>query len=143
MYVHSSWIAMAIVTALGCISFVSGSVHTNAQESGSQAASTPATPRQATPADAPMAELTIGMVDIAFEPDEFTIPAHTDVTVRLPNRGVIVHDFNLDPLNIRSGLIQPGDETTVTINAPAGDYEYYCSVPGHRAAGMVGTMHVT
>ena len=118
-------------------------MRTNAQESSSPAASTPATPRQATPTGAPVTELTVDMVDIAFEPAEFTIPANTDVTVHLPNRGVIVHDFNIDALDIRSGLVQPGDETTVTINAPAGDYEYYCSVPGHRAAGMVGTMHVT
>ena len=38
--------------------------------------------------------------------------------------------------------LPPGGETPVTINAPPGDYEYYCSVPGHRAAGMVGTLPV-
>ena len=26
------------------------------------------------------------------------------------------------------------------INAPAGTYEYYCNVPGHKEAGMVGTL---
>jgi uncharacterized cupredoxin-like copper-binding protein len=30
----------------------------------------------------------------------------------------------------------------VTINAAPGDYQYYCSIPGHKEAGMVGTIHV-
>jgi hypothetical protein len=25
----------------------------------------------------------------------------------------------------------------------AGDYTYYCAVPGHRSAGMQGVIHVT
>jgi nitrite reductase (NO-forming) len=108
---------------------------------------TPATP-EATPAATPGAtpvaatEVTVEMVDIDFNPNEFTIPAHTDVTVRLPNLGQIVHNFNVDPLDIQSGDVPPGGETTVTINAAAGDYEYYCSIPGHRQAGMVGALHV-
>jgi nitrite reductase (NO-forming) len=134
MYYRFTLIGMAIVALLGFIPFAVGSMRTDAQE---------ATPPQGTPAGTPVTELTVEMIDIAFDPDEFTIPANTDVTVHLPNRGVIPHDFNIDALDIRSGLVQPGEETTVTINAPSGDYEYYCSVPGHREAGMVGTMHVT
>ncbi len=87
-------------------------------------------------------EVTVEMVDIDFNPNEFSIPATTEVTVRLPNRGEIVHNFHIDPLEVHSEDVQPGGETTVTINAEAGDYEYYCSIPGHREAGMVGTVHV-
>jgi uncharacterized cupredoxin-like copper-binding protein len=35
-----------------------------------------------------------------------------------------------------------GGEATITINVPAVEYDYYCAVPGHRAAGMVGTLRV-
>jgi uncharacterized cupredoxin-like copper-binding protein len=38
--------------------------------------------------------------------------------------------------------VSPGDTGSATINAPAGTYEYYCNVPGHREAGMVGTLTV-
>ncbi len=31
---------------------------------------------------------------------------------------------------------------TLVLNLPAGNYTYYCSVPGHRQAGMVGTLTV-
>jgi Cu/Zn superoxide dismutase len=113
-------------------------------------AATPgATPAGATPAaegtpvsEAAATEVTVEMVDIDFNPNEFTIPANTDVTVRLPNRGAAVHNFHIDPLDIHSEDVAPGEETTVTINAEPGDYEYYCSIPGHRQAGMTGTVHV-
>jgi plastocyanin len=82
------------------------------------------------------------MVDIAFTQKELTIPANTDVTVELTNNGATAHDFVIDELGINSGAVEPGASTTVTINAPAGTYEYYCSVPGHRPAGMVGTLTV-
>ena len=52
-----------------------------------------------------------------------------------------VHDFSIDALNIAVTL-NPGESGEVTINAPAGTYEYYCSIPGHKAAGMVGTLTV-
>jgi uncharacterized cupredoxin-like copper-binding protein len=81
-------------------------------------------------------------VDIAFEPKEFTIPANTDVTVTLTNDGALQHDFTVDELGIKSELLNGGETTTVTINAAAGSYEFYCSVTGHREAGMVGTLTV-
>jgi outer membrane protein assembly factor BamB/plastocyanin len=106
-----------------------------------------ATPIAATPiVDAtPVAEeeeaLLIDMVDIAFVPDEFTIEADTDVVIDFINTGVAVHDFTIDELDIKI-VLNPGEEGELTINAPAGTYEFYCSVPGHRQAGMVGTMTV-
>jgi len=79
--------------------------------------------------------------DIYFEPAEFSIPADTDVTVLLPNDGVTLHNFSIDELGI-SVDIDPGATQETVINAPAGEYEYYCNVPGHKQAGMVGTLTV-
>jgi nitrite reductase (NO-forming) len=94
---------------------------------------------QAAPAAA--APVTVVSHDIYFDPKEVTIPANTDVTVDLPNEGVTLHDFSIDALGI-SVSIQPGATEHVVVNAPPGDYEYYCNVPGHKEAGMVGTLHV-
>jgi uncharacterized cupredoxin-like copper-binding protein len=80
--------------------------------------------------------------DIFFEPSEVTIPANTDVTVNLPNEGAAPHNFSIDTLGIDVD-IAPGATEQVVINAPAGEYEYYCNVPGHKEAGMVGTLIVT
>ena len=79
--------------------------------------------------------------DIYFEPTELAIPADTDVTVTLPNEGVTLHNFAIDELSIDVD-IEPGATQEAVINAPAGVYEYYCNVPGHKAAGMVGTLTV-
>jgi uncharacterized cupredoxin-like copper-binding protein len=81
-------------------------------------------------------------VDLAFEPKEFTIAADTDVTVTITNDGALQHDFTIDELDVASDLFDGGSSGTVTINAPAGTYEFYCSVPGHKEAGMIGTLTV-
>jgi uncharacterized cupredoxin-like copper-binding protein len=108
------------------------------------AASTPASP-----AASAASGVTLDLVDIAFEPTELTIPADQDVTVTLTNKGASQHNFsitdnnnpNVKNLNI-SVNVAPGQTQTVTINAPAGDYYFFCNVPGHEAAGMHGMMHV-
>jgi plastocyanin/mono/diheme cytochrome c family protein len=62
-------------------------------------------------------------------------------TVEVQNTGASLHDFVVDELGI--DVDAPAGETvTVTIPADAapGEYEFYCSVPGHAQAGMVGTL---
>jgi uncharacterized cupredoxin-like copper-binding protein len=36
-----------------------------------------------------------------------------------------------------------GGSRTLTLNLKPGTYTFYCTVPGHRAAGMEGTLTVT
>ena len=79
--------------------------------------------------------------DIYFEPKEITIPANTDVPFTLPNDGAAAHNFSIDELGISVDLA-PGSTEKTVINAPPGTYEYYCNVPGHKEAGMVGTLIV-
>jgi plastocyanin len=85
--------------------------------------------------------VTVESYDIYFEPSELSIPADTEVTVSLPNEGVTLHNFSIDELGI-SVDIAPGATEETVINAPAGEYEYYCNVPGHKPAGMLGTLTV-
>jgi plastocyanin len=101
-------------------------------------------PDEATPAaEASAGEgVQVSAVDIAFEPKELTISANTDVVVTITNNGALQHDFTIDELGVKSDLLGGGESTEVTINAAAGTYEYYCSVTGHREAGMVGTLTV-
>ena len=84
---------------------------------------------------------TVERVDVAFVPDELTIPADTDVTVSLPNTGAATHDFTIDDLGIHV-VARSGETGSVTINAAAGRHEYYCSIPGHKQGGMVGALLV-
>jgi glucose/arabinose dehydrogenase/plastocyanin len=115
---------------------------------GTEEAATPvAGGEEATPADGAgggdMATTQdVTLVDIAFQPAELTIPANTDVTINLTNQGALPHSFDIDELGVNSGDIAAGQSGTVTINAAPGTYEYYCAVPGHKEAGMVGTLTV-
>ncbi|MEZ4564128.1 MAG: cupredoxin domain-containing protein [Thermomicrobiales bacterium] len=113
-----------------------------AEQAAASPAAEEATPAEEAAAPAASAEpVTVVSHDIYFDPKEITIPANTDVTISLPNEGVTLHDFSIDELGI-SVSIDPGATEEVVINAPAGTYEYYCNVPGHKAAGMVGTLTV-
>jgi uncharacterized cupredoxin-like copper-binding protein len=82
----------------------------------------------------------VEFVDIAFEPAELGIPAGTDVPLRFVNDGALPHNFTIDEPAVFSGDLDPGTSSEVVVNVPAGEYEYYCSIPGHRQAGMVGTL---
>ncbi len=102
-----------------------------------------------TPAAAGLAtDLTIALRDIFFDPSTFSMPADTDVTLTIPNLGAAVHNFNIDANanpsdpNIHSGDVNPGETATLTINLPAGKWFFYCNIPGHANAGMVGIITV-
>jgi glucose/arabinose dehydrogenase/plastocyanin len=83
----------------------------------------------------------IEMVDLAYRPDAFTIAADTPTDVRLVNTGAALHTFVIDELKIKVE-VQPGKDGSVEIDAPAGTYTFYCDIPGHREAGMEGTLTV-
>jgi cyclophilin family peptidyl-prolyl cis-trans isomerase/uncharacterized cupredoxin-like copper-binding protein len=86
-------------------------------------------------------EIVITANDIFFEPAEISIPAGTDATVTVVNQGAVEHNFSIDELEI-SRTIAPGGQQRIVINAPAGTYEFYCNMPGHREAGMAGQLIV-
>ena len=105
----------------------------------------PAATPAASPAASPMAEantFTIELHDTSFTPKELTIPADTEVTLKLVNLGLMQHDFVCEPLKITSGRLNGGDERELKITAPKGAYQFSCSVPGHKILGMVGTLRV-
>lgn len=58
------------------------------------------------------------------------------------NRDSIAHAFDIDSLGVHVQL--PADSTTAVAIKPTGPgrLEFYCSVPGHRDAGMAGTIDV-
>lgn len=86
--------------------------------------------------------ITITCIDIDYEEKEVTIPADTDVEFEVVNEGVLQHDFNIEGTDFASEMLNSGGEDSLTVNLPAGEYVYFCSVPGHREAGMVGTLIV-
>ena len=114
------------------------------------AASTPEAADEATPesSSSPAAvtsgtDLQVTAIDIAFEQSELQAPADTDVTLTLTNTGVSQHDLVIEGTDYGTPLVNGGESASFTFNLPAGEYTFYCTVPGHRAAGMVGKLIVS
>ena len=65
------------------------------------------------------------------------------VTLTVRNTGKIQHDLVVSgPGGAKTPLIDPGKTAKLTVTLAAGSYTLYCSVPGHRAAGMVAKLTV-
>lgn len=80
--------------------------------------------------------------DLAFEPTELTATAG-EIEVELNNVGSAEHDFVIEEAGDTLVAEAAGGETaTGTIELEAGTYTFYCSVEGHREAGMEGTLEV-
>jgi len=78
-----------------------------------------------------------------FKPNEITVSAGEEVTIRLVNKDSTVHNFIIEALGVHSGDLAGGETTEVTFTAPEpGEYEIICDIPGHAAGGMVGTLIV-
>jgi len=63
-------------------------------------------------------------------------------TIEVVNAGVSPHDFTVDELGIHEDLTDEPVTITIPADAEPGAYEFYCSVPGHAANGMVGTLTI-
>jgi len=138
--------AVAALAVAGC-----GSSSTSSTPSTS--ATTPSTPpaTASTPAAAP-ATSSASTVAIAANPsgmlmfntDSLTAKAGK-VTIEFTNHAPLGHNFTLaSPSGAVLGATPTfsGGTKSFTVTLKAGKYTYYCSVPGHRAAGMQGTLTV-
>lgn len=92
-----------------------------------------------------------------FSPGSAAVQAGVDVEVTLNSVGALDHTWTLveEGLDRNSigeadivagastGPVSGGESKTITFTAPeAGSYEFVCLIPGHAAAGMVGTFSV-
>jgi plastocyanin len=82
----------------------------------------------------------VSITDFAFSPGSLSVAAG-NVTLAITNAGQLPHTFTIDGLV--SADLAPGQSTTVSFNAPAGSYRFYCAVAGHVSLGMAGTLLAT
>lgn len=79
--------------------------------------------------------------DFFYTPNTLAVRAAQDVPLLLRNDGGVTHTFVIDALAVDIELA-PGASRSIVINAPANQYAFYCRIPGHKAAGMTGTLNV-
>lgn len=89
------------------------------------------------------AKITVRSFDIGFREKQLTAPAGT-IEVEYVNEGSIAHDLMFESVaNFELEVKKKGDVDSGTIDLEAGEYTFFCEIPGHRGAGMEGTLTVT
>jgi uncharacterized cupredoxin-like copper-binding protein len=82
--------------------------------------------------------------DLAFDQKDVSATAGS-VTIDFDNKQALSHDVKVeDPAGDELGgtdLVSSGT-ATATVDLQPGSYTFFCSVPGHREAGMEGTLTV-
>ncbi|MGQ0571342.1 MAG: cupredoxin domain-containing protein [Armatimonadota bacterium] len=116
--------------------------------SGYAAPASPAAPAgRVTPASpaAPGGAIAVSAREFLYAPKQFAVKAG-DVTFAVKNTGAVDHDFvieNAAKKKIAEATpFPPGKTVQVKAKLTAGTYTIFCSIPGHREAGMHAPLKV-
>ena len=87
--------------------------------------------------------IVIRAFDLGYDPNAITVPAPGDHSFLLQNDGAIQHDLVFSS-GETTGLIDGGQTSAATLNVavPAEGLDFFCSLPGHKEAGMAGRVTV-
>jgi plastocyanin len=79
---------------------------------------------------------------LKYEPDTLTAPAG-EVTIQFMNESGLDHNVEVEGNGVEevSDTISEGS-TSLTLTLEPGEYEFYCTIDGHKDAGMEGTLTV-
>ena len=83
--------------------------------------------------------------EFSYDTATSEVEAGKPFSIQIHNEGNLEHDITFVGLESEFGLhVLPGEDNigTFSIDEP-GEYLYYCTVLGHREAGMTGTLIVT
>lgn len=143
------------ITALGLLLLLagcgsSGKSSSNASETTSSAASTPASTSSETSSSASGgAGTTLSLAansegQLKYSTNSLSAPAGK-VTIDFTNMAPIGHNVTIESSSHQTLGATPtfqGGSKTLTLDLKPGTYKFFCSVPGHRMAGMEGTLTV-
>lgn len=88
-------------------------------------------------------EVPVRAGDLWFDPGTLRLQAGDTVNIEVINAGQVFHDFTVAELDFMSD-VEAGGTVRAGLAVPEpGEYEFRCTVPGHTAAGMTGTLVVT
>jgi plastocyanin len=81
--------------------------------------------------------------ELAYDQAPTTLPAG-NVTIQLQNIAGLQHDVTFEGVRNERPIVEVNGRgtDTGTVELEPDTYTYYCSVPGHREAGMEGTVTV-
>lgn len=104
----------------------------------------PGPEEEAQPATAENGSVEIDVIagDIFYQPDGVEIPSGSTLVVNLSNEGALEHDFTTDE-HAGTSVLPAGESETAEVGPFEESTVAYCTVPGHREAGMEFDITVT
>lgn len=91
---------------------------------------------------APTTTATLVALGTKYLTTSYAMTASDVLGIFVENKDSFAHSFDIDALNLH---VQIAANSTVALSvkpAGAGSLEFYCAVPGHKEAGMAGTINV-
>jgi nitrite reductase (NO-forming) len=140
---------LLITTALAVAALVGGCVEAKSPTWTFPPAGAPAAAAVGSSAPAPASHavgsvtgsIEIEAFDLGFTPKAITVDMAGRYAVTLKNTGAAPHDLTF-PDGTTTGTVDGGKSRTVEVDVPAAGLAFICSIPGHAAAGMQGTVAV-
>lgn len=88
-------------------------------------------------------EISVSGTEFSFSPASISVKAGERVKITFRNIGKASHNLALEGLGVTTKTIGTEQTDVVEFTAPSsGTYNFFCSVPGHRTAGMEGRLKV-
>ena len=84
----------------------------------------------------------IELGDLFVRPSSIDVAAGTEVILEVTNNGAMAHDLKLGG-ETGTGMLDPGATETVSVGVIEATTQAWCTVPGHKEAGMVLDITVT
>ncbi|MBX6371481.1 MAG: multicopper oxidase domain-containing protein [Acidothermus sp.] len=81
----------------------------------------------------------VSLTEFRISPRDVAVAKGTDLRLVVRNNGDMEHDLRLSN-GVHTALLAPGRSQTIDVGHVEKDLDGWCTVPGHRAAGM--TMHI-
>jgi len=121
-----------------------GAQSSSAAPAPQQPASTKAAGKPAAPASTSLKLAAATNGSLAYDTKQLQAKAGK-VSIAFSNASPIEHDVTIAEGTRVLGATPTftSGSKTLTLTLPAGTYTFYCSVPGHRQAGMEGTLSVS
>ena len=126
---------------------VGSSSQTHSPAAAKPTATTGSPAPSSSPAAGPSTSLTLAADsdgELDYNTKQLTAKAGR-VTISMTNMSPLEHNVTVARGSAVLGATPTfqGGSKSLTLNLKPGTYTFYCSVPGHRAAGMEGTLTVT
>ena len=86
--------------------------------------------------------VSIELGDLFVRPSSIDIPAGTELTLEVTNTGAMAHDLKLEG-ETGTAMLDPGASEVVQLGVMDATAQAWCTVPGHKEAGMVLDINVT